>query len=142
VIQVPVDVLWQIVEPAETMSSWLPMCDRCELVSGTGQGRRQRMHAAWRGKAAEIDQEVVDYRPTTRLSWKHLDERVDGKPAPKISASVTVTVDLQSVGSGTRVTLSSRHVPTGFFGALVLRLIGAPKIRRAFDTALARLSEM
>jgi uncharacterized protein YndB with AHSA1/START domain len=142
VIQVPADVLWQIVEPAETMASWLPMCDRCELISGSGQGRRQRMHAAWRGKAAEIDQEVVEYSPASRLSWRHLEERLDGRPAPRISESVTVTVELQSVGSGTRMTLSSRHVPAGPFGALMLRLIGAPKIRRAFDSALARLSEM
>jgi uncharacterized protein YndB with AHSA1/START domain len=142
VIPVPADVLWQIIEPAETMSSWLPMCDRCELISGSGQGRRQRMHAAWRGKAAEIDQEVVEYRLPSRLSWRHLDERLDGKPAPKISASVIVTVDLQPVGGGTRMTLSSQHVPAGLFGALMLRMIGAPKIRRAFDSALARLSEM
>lgn len=142
VLQVPADVLWQIVEPAETLPSWLPMCERCEIVSGAGRGRKQRMYVRWGSRAAEIDQEVVEYLPASRLSWRHLEERLDGKPAPKISREVTVTVDLEPAGSGTRMVLRSRHIPSGAFGALLLRLVGGPRIRKSFDQALARLSEM
>ena len=85
---------------------------------------------------------MVEYLPGSRLSWRHLEERLDGKPAPKISREVLVTVDLQPAGSGTKMVLTSRHVPSGAFGAILLRLFGGPRIRKSFDLALARLSEM
>jgi uncharacterized protein YndB with AHSA1/START domain len=142
IVAVPADVLWRVVEPAPTLPSWLPICDRCEVMSGEGRGRRQRMYVRWGGRAAEIDQEVIAYIPDSRLSWKHVDERLNGKPAPRISKEVTVTVELQPVGAGTKVRLISRHVPSGFFGALMLRLVGGPRIRKGFDRALDKLSGM
>ena len=100
------------------------------------------MYVQWGRKAAEIDQEIVEYIPNSRLSWRHVDERLDGKPSPRVSKEVIVTVELQPVGSGTHVVITSSHVPSGVFAALMLRLIGGPRIRRAFDRALAKLSEM
>jgi len=139
-IVVPIDVVWQMIEAAETLPSWLPICERCEIVSGTGLGRRQRMHARWGRKATEIDQEVVEYRPLSRLAWKHIAERVDGKPAPRISSEVVVTIDLHPAGAGTRVVLASRNVPSGRAAALMLRAVAAPRIRRSFQKALDNLS--
>jgi uncharacterized protein YndB with AHSA1/START domain len=139
-IVVPIDVVWQIVEPAETLPSWFPMCDRCEVLSGEGHGRRQRMHARWRGRAAEIDAEVTEHRPSSRLVWRHLEERVDGKPAPRISSAVTMTVELHAEGAGTRVVLTSRHVPAAWWSIPLLRLMAGPRIGKAFDQALARLA--
>ena len=139
-IVVPVDVLWQIVEGASTLPSWLPLCERCEVVTGEGFGRRQRMYARWGRKSVEIDQEIVEYIPNSRLSWTHTDERIDGRPAPKISTAVRLTIELHAAGAGTRVVLSSRNVPAGLVGALVLRFVAVPRIQRAFDRALENLS--
>ena len=140
VVVVPADVLWQVIEPAETLPAWLPLCDRCEVLNGTGLGRRQRMYARWGRKNAEIDQEVIEYLPERRLAWKHTAERLGGRPAPRISKDVTVSVELQPAGAGTRVVLSASHVPNGGVAGLMLKLVAAPRIRRAFDRALANLA--
>jgi uncharacterized protein YndB with AHSA1/START domain len=139
-VVVPVDVLWQIVEAAETLPSWLPICERCDLVSGQGAGRRQRMHVRWGRKAGEIDQEVIEYTPMSRLSWKHVGERLDGKPAPRISQEVTLTIELHPAGAGTRIVLTSRNVPSGLAAALLLRVVAAPRIRKSLNQALQNLA--
>jgi hypothetical protein len=149
-VVVPVDVLWEIVAPAETTSSWLPICDRCEAIAGEGLGRRQRMHVRWGRRDAEIDQEVIEYAPpsgphnraaaSARLRWRQVEERMNGRAAPRISTDVTTTVELHAVGAGTRVVLTSSSTPAGRWSALVLRVVAAPRIRRAFDRALERLA--
>ena len=137
---VPADVLWQIVEPAETLPSWLPVCDRCEVLAGRGLGRRQRMFVRWGRRRAEIDQEVIEYAPPVRLRWKHLEERFGARPAPRFSLETTMAVALRPSGAGTQVVLSSRNVPANPWSALVLRLIAGPRIARAFERALANLA--
>jgi uncharacterized protein YndB with AHSA1/START domain len=136
VVQIPPDVLWQFVEPAQTLPAWFPLAARCELLGGTGLGRRQRMHTRWGRKDASIDQEVISYEPARLLRWKHVDERIDGRPAPRISSAVTFSIAMESIGPGTRVVLESTNVPSGPFAAIVLRLVAARRIRKSLDRAL------
>jgi hypothetical protein len=136
VVQIPPDVLWQFVEPAPALPDWFPLASRCELLSGKGLGRRQRMHTRWGRQDAIIDQEVVAYEPARLLRWKHVDERIDGRPAPRISSAVTVSIEMESIGPGTRVALESNQVPSGFFAAIVLRLVAARRIGKSLDRAL------
>jgi uncharacterized protein YndB with AHSA1/START domain len=140
VVTIPVDVVWQFIEPVDLLPVWLPLANRAEHLDGEGLGRRQRMHSSWRGRANEIDQRVTAYEENRRLAWTHVAERVDGKPAPVISREVTVTVDLDPVGAGTRVTLESRQVPSGVLAGLWLRLFVARRVGRAFDRALQNLA--
>jgi uncharacterized protein YndB with AHSA1/START domain len=136
VVVVPVDVVWQIVEPAETLPAWLPICDRCEVTGGSGRARRQRMYSRWGRKAAEIDQEVTEYEPSARLSWRHVAERLNGAPAPRLSLEVVMSIELRSVGAGTKVALSARHVPANAWAALMVRWVAVPRERAAFGRAL------
>ncbi len=140
VVVVPPDVVWQIVEPAETLPSWLPLGERCERLSGEGLGRRQRLFTRWGRRHATIDQEVIEYVPGERLAWRHVSEQIDGRPAPAISRETTVRVELRPAGGGTRVVLTADQVPAGFMGGLALRIVGGRRIGRAFDRALARLA--
>jgi hypothetical protein len=98
------------------------------------------MYARWGRKTAEIDQEVVEYIPRRRLKWVHTAERIDGRTPPRISKEVSVSLDLQSVGAGTKVVLTAVHVPNGMMAGMILRLVAAPRVRRAFDRALANLA--
>jgi uncharacterized protein YndB with AHSA1/START domain len=139
-IAVPIDVLWQIIEPADHLAAWLPICERCELVGGEGVGRRQRMHVRWGRRHGAIDQVVTEYVPCVRIGWRHLEETLDGQPAPRISADVTMLIELHAEGAGTRVVLRSRHVPAGAFRGVILRLLAGPRMRKAFDKALETLA--
>lgn len=98
------------------------------------------MYARWGRKIAEIDQEVIEYVPHKRLKWIHTAERVAGRPAPRVSKEVTVSIELEAAGAGTKVMLTSRHLPNGPMGGLILSLVAAPRIRRAFDRALTNLA--
>ena len=139
-IVVPADVLWHIVEPAENLAAWLPLCERCEPLGGEGLGRRQRMHVRWGRRAGVIDQVVTDYVPGSRIGWRHVEETLDGKPAPRISSDVTVRIELHAEGPGTRVVLRSSNTPANAFGGVILRLFAGPRLRKAFDSALATLA--
>jgi hypothetical protein len=75
------------------------------------------------------------------LGWKHIAQRLNGKPAPRISSDVTMSIELHSApAAATRVVLKSRNVPASAFGGLVLRLVAGPRIRKAFDRALKTLA--
>lgn len=139
-VSLPPDVVWQFIEPAESLTHWLPLGDRCELVSGSGLGRQQRLTARWGRQIVEIDQEVVGYEPEGVLAWRHVAERSGSKPAPRLSTDVTVTVRLQAAHPGTRVTLESRSVPASRLASFVLKLVAARRIGRAFDHALESLA--
>ena len=140
VVSIPVDVLWQLIEPVETLPSWFPLAERAERVSGEGLGRVQRVTARWGRRTAEIDQQVTAYEPERRIAWTHLAERVNGRPAPRISARVTTTIRLEAANPGTRVVLESEHVPSGALAALVLKFVAKPRLEKAFDRALANLA--
>jgi uncharacterized membrane protein len=140
VVAVPADVLWQLVEPAETLPAWLTLFDTAVRLDGAGLGRRQRVTARWGRRVVTIDQEVVGYEENARLSWTHVDERIGDRPAPRISARVTTTLRLEPAGPATRVVLESRHEPAGWMAGLLLRLVARRRIERAFDRALATLA--
>jgi uncharacterized protein YndB with AHSA1/START domain len=140
IISIPADVLWELVEPAENLPAWLPFAARCERIGGEALGRRQRMHARWGRRVAEIDQEVTAYEPGRLIRWTHVDERMNGKPALRISSEVTFTLELESIGPGTRVALESRNVPAGFAASVLLRLVAARRLGRDLDRALDNLS--
>lgn len=77
--------IWKIIEPAESLAKWFAMAKHSELVQGQGQGRVQRMFAQWSRRQVQIDQEIIEYVPERLLSWKHAQELIEGKTAPRIS---------------------------------------------------------
>jgi len=72
------------------MGRWFAFADSIELLDGEGVGRRQRMHGHWGRKQSEIDQEVVSFRPPQTLAWRHLAERLNGKPAPRFDLPTSI----------------------------------------------------
>src|SRR3954452_8108325 len=103
--------VWALIDDPAAMGEWFAFADRMELVEGTGVGRRQRLHGHWGKKRSEIDQEIVAHEPPRKLAWRHLAERLDGKPAPRFAAETVFTVELEPADGGTRVTMESRQTP-------------------------------
>ncbi len=140
IIAVPADVVWQFVEPVETLPAWLPLVERSRHLGGEGLGRKQRVNMRWGGRSAEIDLEVTVYKPARELAWRHIAERMNDKPAPRVSLDVTTSVSMESQGPGTKVVLESRLTPANAGAALLVRFVAARRIRKAFDQALRRLA--
>jgi hypothetical protein len=113
---------------------WL---DRVEVLSGAGAGQRRRQYGHWGRKRSEIEQEIIAWDPPRLLAWRHIAERLDGKPAPRFAASTEFQIQLAPAGQGTTVRLRSRQEPAGVLRALVMRLFGTRE-RGAPHGTLAR----
>lgn len=139
VITLPVDVLWQFVEPADTLAAWLPWVLRSRQLSGKGLGRRQRATLRWGGQPADVDQEVTLYQPNQAIGWRHVP---GARPGSRKPDDVTVTVSMEPMGPGTRIVLESRFVPGSVGEAIRYRLLTARRVGAAFDRALRILGSV
>ncbi|HEY6358012.1 MAG TPA: SRPBCC family protein [Vicinamibacterales bacterium] len=141
IVMLPVDVLWQLVEPVEALPAWLPFVIRSQHLGGQGLGRRQRVTWTWGRRRTDIDQEVIDYRPNQTIAWTAVGER-RGPPPTHLSGGVTMRVSMESMGAGTRVVLEAQQTPRSFGAWLGLRLMGRRKILAGFDRALRTLANV
>jgi uncharacterized membrane protein len=141
VVGASVDEVWPVVAEVSRIPEWLTFAERMELVDGAGKGRRQRLHGHWGKRESEIDQEVVEYDPPRVLAWRHLAERLDGRPAPRFAASTEFRITLEPHDSGTLVRLRSRQEPASAVKGLVMRMFGLREVARELDRSLARLAE-
>ena len=138
-LQSPPEAIWPLVDDPVAMGRWFAFADSIELLDGEGVGRRQRMHGHWGRKQSEIDQEVVSFRPPQTLAWRHLAERLNGKPAPRFAEETLFTVTLTPEGNGTRVRLESRQQPASRPRGLVMRLFGKREIAQRLEESLTAL---
>lgn len=136
----PPERLWELVDDPARMAEWFTFADRMELLSGTGVGRRQRLHGHWGKKRSEIDQLVIEHEPQAALVWRHEAERLDGKPAPRFAAETVFSVRLIPDGDGTLVRLESRQRPAGPVRGLVMRLFGNREIAENLERSLDELA--
>jgi uncharacterized protein YndB with AHSA1/START domain len=139
-VDAPPERVWALIDDPAAMGEWFAFADRMELAEGEGLGRRQRLHGHWGRKTSEIDQEVVAYEPPHRFAWRHLAERLDGKPAPRFAAETVFTIELEPEGeAGTRVKMESRQTPASLVRGLVMRLFGGREVGQRLDESLVAL---
>src|SRR5512140_2412747 len=91
IVAAPAEQVWPLLDDVEQLGAWFGGAERIELLDGAGLGRHQRLHGHWGRRRSEIDQEVVVYDPPRELAWRHLAERLDGKPAPRFAAETVMT---------------------------------------------------
>jgi uncharacterized protein YndB with AHSA1/START domain len=138
-VAAPVEQVWPLLDDVEQLGAWFGGAERIELLDGAGLGRHQRLHGHWGRRRSEIDQEVVVYDPPHELAWRHLAERLDGKPAPKFAAETVLTITLEPASSGTRVRLISRQRPASRARGVVMRAFGRREIDHLLDQSLISL---
>jgi uncharacterized protein YndB with AHSA1/START domain len=131
--------VWALVDDPAAMGEWFAFADRMELIDGTGEGRRQRLHGHWGKRRSEIDQQIVAYEPPRKLAWRHEAERLNGKPAPRFAAETVFTITLEPAPGGTRVRMESRQTPASRVRGLVMRLFGGKEVAERLDQSLADL---
>ena len=135
--------LWPFVDDVTRWPEWFTEAERCEVLSGAGVGRRQRMYGHARGKATEIDSVVVAFQPPTLLRWHHEAERVDGKPGSVVFAKdATASVEIAPDGAGSLVTYRLAAEPGSPLNTFMLRVMAPRPIGRSFATSLDRLAAL
>jgi uncharacterized protein YndB with AHSA1/START domain len=133
-LSAPPERVWALVADPDALPRWFGFADRVEVLEGEGAGQLRRQHGHWGKKQSEVDQELTAFDPERRLAWRHLAERLDGKPAPRFAASTDFSIELAPEAGGTRITLRSAQVPASRPRGLVMRAFG----RRELATTLAR----
>jgi uncharacterized membrane protein len=139
-VEAPARSVWKIVSDPDRAPEWFTFAERVEVLSGQGVGQRRTQHGRWGSKKAEVDQEITHFEPDRLLAWRHVAERLDGKPAPRFAASTEFRVELEPDGQATTVRLRSRQEPAGAIRGLVMKLFGTKDITRNLDSSLDRLA--
>jgi uncharacterized protein YndB with AHSA1/START domain len=138
-VPAPPETVWPLVADPEQLPRWFGFAERVEVLEGEGAGQRRRQHGHWGSKPSEVDQELTAFEPPRRLAWRHLAERLNGKPAPRFAASTDFSIELIPEDGGTRVRLSSAQVPASRLRGLVMRAFGRRELERTLRTSLDAL---
>src|SRR5947208_14990903 len=88
--------VWPYIDDVTAWPRWFTEAERAEILSGLGEGRRQRMYGHARGKATEIDSVVTACQPPRRLERHHEHHRVDAKPGSAVlcgEATASATIE-------------------------------------------------
>jgi carbon monoxide dehydrogenase subunit G len=140
-IAAPPERIWPYIDDVTRWPEWFTEAERCEVLSGQGVGRRQRMYGHARGKATEIDSVVVASQAPSLLRWHHEAERVDGKPGSVVFAKdATASVEIAREGDGSLVTYRLQADPGSLLNTFMLRVMAPRPIGKSFETSLARLA--
>jgi len=134
-----VDQVWAIVSDPARAHDWFAFSDRTEVLDGEGVGQKRTQHGRWGSKKSEVDQEIIAWEPGTLLAWKHLAERLDGKPAPKFAASTEFRIELSGDDNATTVRLRSLQQPAGAVKGWLMKRLGTKDIERSLDRSLEQL---
>jgi uncharacterized protein YndB with AHSA1/START domain len=134
--------LWALIDDPAQLSRWFGFAERIEIIEGSGLGRRQRLYGRWGRKPSEIDQVVTEYDPLRRFGWRHVEERLGGKPAPKFAADTHFVIELHPDGDGTVVELKSTQVPAGTLRGLVMHLFGKREVTQHMERSLDELARV
>ena len=140
-VDAPVEQVWSAVSDPDRLAGWFAFAERIEVRSGEGVGQLRTQHGRWGSRRAEVDQEITAVEPNRLLAWRHVAERLNGKPAPKFAASTEFRIELESHGEATTVRLRSRQEPAGPVKGWVMKAFGTKEVARNLDTSLASLSE-
>lgn len=136
------DQVWAVVSDPARAHDWFEFSDRTEVLSGDGVGQKRTQHGRWGRKKSEVDQEIIAWEPAKLLAWKHLAERLDGKPAPKFAASTEFRIELDDEGEATTVRLRSLQEPAGAVKGWLMKRLGTKDIERNLDRSLERLTKL
>lgn len=136
------DQVWAIVSDPARAHDWFDFSDRTEVLSGDGVGQKRTQHGHWGRKKSEVDQEITAWEPAKLLAWKHLAERLDGKPAPKFAASTEFRIELDGDGETTTVRLRSLQEPASAVKGWIMKRLGTKDIERSLDRSLERLAKL
>jgi len=136
------DEVWAIVSDAGRAADWFSFSDRTEVTEGDGVGQLRTQHGHWGRKQSEVDQEVTAFEPGKLIAWRHVAERLDGKPAPKFAVSTEFRIELAADADVTTVRLRSRQEPGGALKGWLMKRLGTKDIARKLDDSLARLTAL
>ena len=140
-VDAPVETVWAVVSDADRAAEWFTFADRVEVRSGEGVGQLRTQHGKWGSKKAEVDQEITGFEPNRLFAWRHVAERLNGKPAPRFAASTEFRIELEPDGTATTVRLRSQQVPASAVKGWVMKLFGTKEVARNMEQSLTKLAE-
>jgi uncharacterized membrane protein len=139
IVGAPADALWELVSDPRRLPQWLVFAEKIEVLSPGELGMKLRLIGSWGGRHSEVDVEVTDFQPQRRFAWRHLVERVDGKPIRRYARDTTFAIELEARGGDTKVRLHAAQEPAGPFRGLLIKRFGYRGAMRRMALSLQRL---
>jgi uncharacterized membrane protein len=139
-VAAPQQVVWGLVSSPAEAGEWFAFADSVEVLSGDGVGQLRRQHGRWGGKRAEVDQELTAFAAPELIAWRHVAERLNGKPAPRFARRTEFRIRLAPDGPGTRVRLDYQAEPAGILRGLAMKLFGTREVAQLMEQSLQRLA--
>jgi uncharacterized membrane protein len=130
----PIGAVWDVVQRAEQLPSWLAGVERVEVLSGEGFGRRQRVQP---GRGEAVDAEVIAYQEPTLIGWRERPKGVGARAEARTEVYVQLAVD----GDETAVRLISVRWPTGPVSKALQRW-AARRVGAGLEGSLERLTDL
>lgn len=120
--------IWTAVADPEHLPRWWPGVERVEDAS---RDAWTAVLTSRKGRSLRADYTLLESDHPRRRCWRH---EVDESPFERILSDAVTELELESDGTGTRVTLTARLRPRGFsrLGGLQIRMA----TRRQLDGAL------
>lgn len=128
--------IWPDIADGQRFAEWFAFCDTVEEPS---PGRRVLI-GSWGSSRSTVVTEITEEVAPRRWAWRHVEERLDDRPAPQMSIDTRVRIDLEPVGEATEVTITSRQEPAGWVQSLVLRVAGKRQIAGMLEQSLTLLA--
>ncbi len=121
--------VWKVVEDPWRLPQWWPGVQRIEV----GQDDRwTEVHTTKKGRAVRVDFHLLHSEPPWLRAWE---QEIPGTPFERVLNESIIEIQLDQVGSGTRVTIQHRQRLRGYSrtGGYLLRRATGAKLVEALD---------
>ncbi|WP_370325250.1 SRPBCC domain-containing protein [Euzebya sp.] len=136
VVPAPPAAVWSDIADADAFASWYAFCDAVE----TPEPDVRVLIGSWGAQRSAVTTRVTASDPPRRFAWTHVAETLDGRAAPTLAMDTTVEIDLEPVGDGTEVTITSRQQAAGWWQRVLIRLLGRRKVANMLEQSLTVLA--
>jgi uncharacterized protein YndB with AHSA1/START domain len=121
--------VWEVVADPWRLPQWWPGVKRMEAVE---DDRWTEVHMTKRGRPVRIDFHLLYSEPPYRRAWE---QEIPGTPFERVLNEAITEIQLDLVGSGTRITIGQRQKLRGYSrtGGYLLRRATVKKLAEALD---------
>jgi len=121
--------VWEVVADPWRLPQWWPGVKRMEAVE---DDRWTEVHMTKRGRPVRIDFHLLYLEPPYRRAWE---QEIPGTPFERVLNEAITEIQLDLIGSGTRITIGQRQKLRGYSrtGGYLLRRATVKKLTEALD---------
>lgn len=143
IIDAAVEDIWPYLADAARWPEWMPGVESSAVTNGQeeGVGRRQHLEVSYGGHRGEIDLEVTEWEPHTKIGWVHLSDRIQGTNK-QFARDVRTRVTLSPAAGATGISFEGSWEPVGLMGKMLSGTLIQSRANAMFERAAQNLERL